>query len=224
MPDPSVPPAGPGRPKDPLKRGAILEAAKVLFLRDGYAATSMDAVAAQAGVSKLTVYSHFTDKETLFSAAVMARCEEQVPELFGELNRNLPAAELLLNVARGFQTLINSPESVGLHRLMVTLGTQDPQLSKTFFAAGPQRILQETERLLTRLNVSGQLQLSSPATAAEHFLSMIKGVSNFRLLVGCGEQPDPIGAEAHIRDVVALFMRAYRVDQAGVDGFGAGEA
>ena len=217
MPDSSVSSSGPGRPKDLLKRRAILDAAKTLFLRDGYAATSMDAVAAQAGVSKLTVYSHFTDKETLFSAAVMARCEEQVPELFAALNPDLPAGEVLLNVARGFQTLINSPESVQLHRLMVTLGTQDRQLSQTFFAAGPQRILQETERLLTRLHLSGQLQLSSPATAAEHFLSMIKGVSNFRLLVGCGERPDPISAEAHIRDVVALFMRAYRADQAGVD-------
>ena len=45
------------------KRQAILDAAKSLFLTHGYANTSMDAVATLAGVSKLTVYSHFTDKE-----------------------------------------------------------------------------------------------------------------------------------------------------------------
>jgi len=211
MPDSSVPPSGPGRPKDQAKRQAILTAAKELFVRNGYASTSMDAVAAEAGVSKLTVYSHFTDKETLFSAAVVARCEEQMPALFDELNRDLPAQTLLLNVARGFQTLINSPESIELHRLMVTLGTQDPKLSQIFFEAGPQRILNETERLLSRLEKTGQLRFDSPKTAAEHFLSLIKGACNFRLLVGCGELPDDATAEAHVQEVVGLFMRGYGV-------------
>jgi TetR/AcrR family transcriptional repressor of mexJK operon len=210
MPDRSATPSGPGRPKDPAKRHAILDAAKALFVRNGYASTSMDAVAAEAGVSKLTVYSHFTDKETLFTSAVLARCEEQMPELFVELNRDLPAQKLLLNVARSFQTLINSPESIELHRLMVTLGTQDPKLSQIFFAAGPQRIIQETERLLSGLEKTGQLKFESPRSAAEHFLSLIKGACNFRLLVGCGESPDPASAEAHVQEVVGLFMRAYK--------------
>ncbi|WP_426112087.1 TetR/AcrR family transcriptional regulator [Pseudomonas sp. DSP3-2-2] len=211
MPDTSLPPSGPGRPKDLAKRQAILDAAKNLFVRNGYASTSMDAVAAEAGVSKLTVYSHFTDKETLFSSAVVARCEEQMPELFFDLHSELPVETLLLNIARSFNRLINSPESIELHRLMVTLGTQDPMLSQTFFEAGPQRILQEMERFLARLEKTGELRFDSARTAAEHFLSLIKGTCNFRLLVGCGELPDDASAERHVRDVVGLFMRAYRV-------------
>ena len=62
--------AGPGRPKDLGKRAAILEAAKSLFVDQGYNGVSMDSIAAQACVSKLTVYSHFGDKETLFTEAV----------------------------------------------------------------------------------------------------------------------------------------------------------
>ena len=64
--------AGPGRPKDLAKRAAILEAAKQLFLEQGYQGVSMDQIAATAGVSKLTVYSHFGDKETLFAATITA--------------------------------------------------------------------------------------------------------------------------------------------------------
>ena len=105
---------GPGRPKDLAKRQAILEAAKVLFLSNGYASTSMDAVAAEAGVSKLTVYSHFNDKETLFTAAVVAKCEEQLPTLIYELTPETPVENVLLNIARGFHHLINSDESVNL--------------------------------------------------------------------------------------------------------------
>ncbi len=129
----------PGRPKDMAKRQAILEAAKILFLSNGYANTSMDAVALEAGVSKLTVYSHFTDKETLFTAAVMAKCEEQLPVMYFELPEGVPVETVLLNIGRRFHRLVNSKESVNLHRLMMTTGNQDVKLSQIFFEAGPMR-------------------------------------------------------------------------------------
>ena len=215
MPDnsltrPSLSASGPGRPKDLAKRQAILNAAKNLFVRNGYASTSMDAVAAEAGVSKLTVYNHFTDKETLFSAAVVARCEEQLPELFFEIPHGMPVEALLSKIGRGFYALINSPDSLALHRLMVALGSQDPKLSQIFFEAGPQRILLEMERFLTQIDKAGSLSIDKPNLAAEHFLCLLKGACNFRLLIGCGELPDEQEAEAHVQEVVSLFMRAYR--------------
>jgi TetR/AcrR family transcriptional repressor of mexJK operon len=193
-----------------VKRQAILDAAKVLFLSKGYANTSMDAVAAEAGVSKLTVYSHFNDKETLFSAAVMAKCEEQLPPLFFELPEGVAVETVLLNIARGFHQLINSDESVNLHRLMMTLGSQDPKLAQIFFEAGPQRMLQGMERLLSKIDESGVLRIDKPHNAAEHFFCLLKGAGNFRLLYGCGEPPVGEAAESHVREVVGLFMRAYR--------------
>ena len=79
LPPPAAQP--PGRPKDLEKRAGILEAAKDLFLARGFEATSMDAVAQAAGVSKLTVYNHFQDKDTLFLSAVKSKCEERLPHL-----------------------------------------------------------------------------------------------------------------------------------------------
>lgn len=208
MPDlPSTP--GPGRPKDLEKRRAILEAAKNLFIRHGYTGTSMDNIASEAGVSKLTVYSHFTDKETLFIEAVTACCEELLPDPYFEFNDNLPVADMLLPIARAFEHLINSPESLQLHRLMATLGIQDPVLSQTFFKAGPQRVLDGMQRFMIRADQSGQLQIPSPHSAAGHFLSLIKGIDHFRLLVGCCAERDPASVEAHVQEVVKLFVRAY---------------
>ena len=203
-------PNGPGRPKDLAKRQAILDAAKTLFLTHGYANTSMDAVASEAGVSKLTVYSHFNDKETLFSAAVVAKCEEQLPPLFFELPEGISVENVLLNIARGFHQLINSEKSVNLHRLIMALGSQDPNLSLIFFQAGPERMVQGMERLLTRIHETGALNIDLPRNAAEHFFCLIKGAGNFRLLYGCGEPLSEEASERHIQEVVALFMRAYR--------------
>lgn len=203
-------PIGPGRPKDLAKREAILEAAKALFLSLGYANTSMDAVAAAAGVSKLTVYSHFTDKQTLFGSAVMATCQTQLPELIFELPDGVPLDQVLLNIARGFQALISSDESVKLSRLIIALGSQDPGFGQFFYEAGPKRVLGEMEALLRSVAERGLLQIDNPLRAAEHFFCLIKGAPDYRLLLGCAPALSVEEAEVHVREVVGLFMRAYQ--------------
>lgn len=204
-------PATVGRPKDPAKREAILNAAKNLFLSKGYDGSSMDAIASEAGVSKLTVYSHFNDKETLFAAAVKSKCEEQLPQPFFEPASGSSIESVLLNIGRGFYHLVNSHESIELHRVMVAQANVDTKLSQMFLDAGPQRVMREMERLLALANQKQQLQVADQAKAAEHFFCLIKGNNNFRLLIGCGtELSTPETIEKHIQDVVALFMRAYR--------------
>jgi TetR/AcrR family transcriptional repressor of mexJK operon len=200
---------GPGRPKDPAKRKAILEAAKELFVRYGYDGSSMEAIAAEAGVSKLTVYSHFTDKETLFVEAVQAKCAERMPELFAEPPAGASLESLLLTLGRGFNQLINSPEAIALSRLMVAQGAGNPHLSQLFFEAGPQRVLDQMERLLEQARQQGKLKMDSPRRAAEHFLMLVQGCVHFRLLIGCESPPTEAEAEAHVREVVALFLRAF---------------
>ena len=205
-----LPPNGPGRPKDPAKRKAILEAAETLFLRNGYDGSSMDAIAAEAGVSKLTVYSHFTDKETLFAFAVKSKCEQQIPELLFELPDGVPIETVLLNIARGFHRLINSDESIELHRVLITHGAQNPKMSQMFYDAGPQRLIDGMEQLLTHATLRGQLQVSNPLMAADQFFCLVKGGCNFRLLIGCGIQQSEDELEAQVHATVDLFVRAYR--------------
>ena len=210
MTDKLLQPSGPGRPKDLSKRRAILDAAKGLFLRNGYDGSSMDAIAAEAGVSKLTVYNHFTDKETLFSAAIEAKCEEQLPELLFELPDDVPLESQLVEIARGFLTLVNSRESVEMHRMMMSLASQGSKLSQMFYEAGPKRIQEEMEVLLHKAAKRGLLRLDDPHLAADHFFSLLKGGAHFRLLIGCAEPLAGAAAERHAQESVQLFLRAYR--------------
>lgn len=205
-----LPPNGPGRPKDPAKRKAILEAAETLFLRNGYDGSSMDAIAAEAGVSKLTVYSHFTDKETLFAFAVKSKCEQQIPELLFELPAGVPIETVLLNIARGFHRLINSDESIELHRVLITHGAQNPKMAQTFYDAGPQRLIDGMEQLLKQATRAGQLHVDHPLMAADQFFCLVKGGCNFRLLIGCGTALLEAESEAHLQASIELFVRAYR--------------
>ncbi len=206
---PNDAPIGPGRPKDLAKREAILEAAKTLFLSLGYANTSMDAVAAAAGVSKLTVYSHFTDKQTLFCSAVMATCQIQLPDLLFEYPEGAPVDEVLLTIARNFQALISSDEAVKLSRLIMAQGSLDPSFGEYFYEAGPKRVLAGMEALLRGANERGLLRIDNPLRAAEHFFCLVKGAPDYRLLLGCAGPLEGDEAEAHVREVVGVFIRAF---------------
>lgn len=203
-------PAGPGRPKDLEKRAAILDAAKRLFPLHGYEGVSMDAIAAEAGVSKLTVYNHFRDKESLFSEAVTCRCEELLPQaLFERGLEAAPIGPLLGEIGRRFVALVSSEESVQLHRTLAARAMTDSRLAELFYAAGPRRTLTELEGLLRRAVAAGKLELPDPARAATHFFCLLKGELHSRMLLGCACQPSAEDIEAHISSVVELFLRAY---------------
>lgn len=198
-----------GRPKDPAKRTAILEAAKTLFLGQGFAGTSMDAVAKQAGVSKLTVYSHFSDKETLFSSAIEAECHNMLPVPIFELDPALPIRTTLINIGLAFLELIHNPEVIELQRLMGSLATQDPAMSRLFFEAGPQRTITAMENLVRNGNNTGRLQADNPKQAAENFFSLLQGCEHMRVIIGCNQPMTPDEARPHAEQVVDMFLRAY---------------
>lgn len=206
-------PAGPGRPKDLEKRQAILDAAKRLFPLHGYDGISMDAIAAEAGVSKLTVYSHFSDKETLFKEAIKARCEEQLPHERFELGPgNRPIRESLIDIGLAFRGLVNSDEAVAMYRMMAGQaagGGGESKLAQLFFEAGPRRTLDEFECLLRRAHASGALEVPEPIVAAEHFFCLIKGLCHMRVLIGCCEVPGEAETRAHVERAVDFFLKGY---------------
>lgn len=201
---------GPGRPKDLAKRKAILEAGKRLFPRYGYDRISMDAIAAEAGVSKLTVYSHFKDKGTLFAAAVKARCEEQLPSrAFAMPTASVPIASVLTTIAERFHALACSTDAMEMYRTMAARAPATDNLAQIFFDAGPKRTIDSLEQLLRKAHRAGKLNVPEPRTSAEHFFILVKGLAHMRALIGCAGLPTGEQAATHIASAVDLFLRAH---------------
>lgn len=202
---------GPGRPKDPEKRLAILEAAKALFPRHGFDGTSMDAIAAEAGVSKLTVYSHFHDKETLFVEAVRGKCQELLPDELFLPGAGLPIRQALLKIGRSFLALVSSEVAMNLHRMILADPRNGPKLGQMFWEAGPARITGSFRAFLDTAVAGGQLEIPDTQVAASHFLCLLKGAVNVRMLCCDGHGDDPAGHDReHVEQVVDFFLRAYQ--------------
>jgi AcrR family transcriptional regulator len=195
------------------KRAAILAAAKSLFIRNAFAGTSMDAIAADAGVSKLTVYSHFGDKDNLFREVIRARIQDLLPEDIYTYDPSRDIGDTLMKIAEAHMRVDCEPESVGTFRAILSDCRQgNPRYGKLLWEEGPGRMHQLMERLLQNAVDDGALDIPVVATASVQFFSLIKGDLLLRRLFACDECPiaGAKAIEAMACTGVETFLRAYR--------------
>ena len=209
-PSDAPPGAGPGRPKDLGKRASILDAAKRLFTLQGFEGVSMDAIATEAGVSKLTVYSHFGDKNALFGEAVKMHCEQGMPPALLADRPGQPIRTRLTEIATAFYAMISSPEAVAGHRILCSPQVMDTPLPQLFWEAGPRRVQAGFAALLDARVAAGELDIPDTALASSQFFTLLKGEPHARLVFGCGCSGEPHKtAEDHVEACVDMFLRAY---------------
>jgi AcrR family transcriptional regulator len=116
-----------------LKREQILQGATRVFLHHGYAGTSMDRVAAKAGVSKQTIYSHFQDKEGLFAALIERITTRQLQIDFGSEPFQGEPEFLLRRIAQGYlNAKMDDREYIDLLRLVVAESARFPELAQLY--------------------------------------------------------------------------------------------
>ncbi|HEY9738637.1 MAG TPA: TetR/AcrR family transcriptional regulator [Trichocoleus sp.] len=128
------------------KAEQILVGAMEVFLGAGYAGTSMDRVAAQAGVSKHTIYNHFSDKEGLFNALIERLVLRRFHIEFGcELPLEDPPEQVLRRLALILLNLREDPEYIAFFRLLIAESGRFPELAQLYY----QKVIQEGNRVLS---------------------------------------------------------------------------
>jgi AcrR family transcriptional regulator len=209
MTSPPVPAPKPqrGRPRDPERCRRILEAAQRHFDEHGLERASVDAIAADAGVSKMTVYSNFGSKDGLFQAVVRDRTVTVVADVPGAaLDPDQPEKALLVVGAR-FIALARG-DALGAMRAVYGVAGVQPEACRAFYKDGPERVNGELAAYLRRANSAGTLKVRNPLQAADLFLSMFLGSGHIRGLLKL-EMPDAREDKALLREAVRVFMAAY---------------
>ena len=198
-----------GRPPDPERYRRILEAACSHFRAHGLARANVEAIAADAGVSKMTIYSHFQSKEGLFEAVVRDRTGRVVGGISSAeaLDPKKPR-QALLAIGEQFLTLARDEGELGQFRsLYGTAGTQ-PQACQAFYRQGTDRLIGDLAVYLRRANAAATLTVQHPRQAADLFMATFLGDGHIRGLL----MLDPLNAQqnrALLRETVRVFMAAY---------------
>jgi TetR/AcrR family transcriptional regulator, mexJK operon transcriptional repressor len=195
------------------KRRAILEAATTAFLRNGYRGTSMDEIAALAGVSKQTVYKHFADKERLFSEIVIGTVNEASDQVHAEVLNLEESGDLeadLRGLARRELALVMQPRVLQLRRLVIGEAGRFPELGRTFYERGPGRTIAALAEAFQRLAAQGKLQLDDPSLAAAHFNWLVVSIPlNQAMLLGDDAALAPSELDRYADAGTRAFLAAY---------------
>src|SRR5262245_9488893 len=169
--------AGP-RADDPRvvrTRAAVVEAARTLFLRQGYAGTTMEEIAAVAGLTKRTLYNNYGGKDVLFTqivVGVIAYAEEFARGLHEEFTVGITAANLrdsLHNLGRRLALRIVHPEVIALRRLLIGEAREFPALATEYFDRAPGQVLEALASGFAHLGRVGLLRVTDPEQAAAQF-------------------------------------------------------
>jgi AcrR family transcriptional regulator len=198
------------------KHRAITDAARTVFGRDGYVRTSIDAIAAEAGVSTRTIYNHFDGKEQLFSG-VLHESATQVADGFMEtVERDLTGADLerdLVALGRAFAAQgTDFPEHFAMVRQIRAEAPHfPPAVIDAWQQAGPLRVQAEVARRLQQLADRGLLRIGDPSRAAIHFSALVTA----GILVRPYDSPAPSDRETHgiVAAGVDAFLNGYSAGQ-----------
>ncbi len=163
---------GTGRPE---KRKAITQAATTVFGREGYVRASMDAIAAEAGVSKRTVYNHFADKETLFLSVALQNSAELTETIRALMAKHLDRVVDLRRDLAGFavdraRAVLSAGEHGALGRaIRAEVANIPADVLEAWLEAGPVASLRDLAAHFEVLAGRGLLMVEDPALAAEQY-------------------------------------------------------
>jgi TetR/AcrR family transcriptional regulator, mexJK operon transcriptional repressor len=207
-------------PRVVRSRAAVVEAATTLFLEKGYAGTTMEDIAAVAGLTKRTVYNNYTEKAALFTqimADAIAYAEEFASGLPAHFAAGLTAVALpaaLHDLGRTLALGILRPEVIALRRLLIGEARAFPELAAEYFTRAPGRVIAALASGFDHLSGQGLLQVPDAKRAAEQFAYLVVGEPLDRAIL-VGRMPSNAHVIACARDGVETFLARYGVAAGG---------
>lgn len=199
-----------GRPKDLIKRAAILDAARDLFFKHGVMPVTIDAIARKANVSRVTVYAHFGDKQTLFREVIKRQATTLADAVafppMGSSNITDLRNELTA-FGKTFVHFLSRPDIKAWNRLRQEEARNYPDLAKTF-NQGASVVMHTLAARLDAAQKRHQLKVPDSESAARQLIGML---ASFDVCSAIGYHQSQTAAmiAKHVEDCVAAFLRAY---------------
>jgi AcrR family transcriptional regulator len=183
---------------------AILDAAIAAFLADGYAATSIEAIAKSCGVAKRTIYARWTGKPALFKA-VLERLIARWLSDTSDWNEAATLQAALDQAASRILAVALTPEAIALNRLLIAESARFPELPMLMHQAGAGEGTARIDALLRRAVSAGTIPPQDTLFAAEQFFHILLAGPQRRAM-GLGRPLDEMQTRVWQNQAVALFL------------------
>ncbi len=185
----------------------ILDAALTVSAALGYSGTTMDAVAAEAGVTKPTLYSYFPSKESLFQAMMLGK-RDLMLDVFDHPSRKGMVADLL-NFAWTYADTVMRPDMLSLARLIIGEVSRFPEIGRAYQASGPDHLLRGIMRYLEDQRDAGRLHFDDAELAAQDLWGLILSAPRTQALYMPDAAPGRDTLTRYITNGLRVFLKAY---------------
>lgn len=205
-----------GRPQvrpDDETRGLIYEAARHAFAENGYAATSMEAVARRAGVSTKTLYRLIPNKAALFEGMVTDRLDRTLASVDLRAIDHAEIEEALYAALLACADLTLDEEVIALQRMVLQETGKTSDLGVMFYRNGIARITTALAEWLRTQQARGLIELDNVEEAAGMLLGMVASAPRRAAMFGSVPLPPRSMIEARVRRCAALFLRGCRAER-----------
>lgn len=197
-----------GRPKsgtEAERNDYLLDQALALFMREGYANTSIAKIAAAAGVSTRTIYERYKNKADLMLASVERLVETDISELQGIENlEQMSCRDGLIALGENLMAKVMQPDMISFYRMGVAEAMHFPELNERMEAAVPKRIQTVIADYLRLHSEADGLLTQDFERAAALFLEMLFAEPRHKALFGHLEAD--WNSRAHVVFVVQVFL------------------
>ncbi|HEX4097570.1 MAG TPA: TetR/AcrR family transcriptional regulator [Caulobacteraceae bacterium] len=189
-------------------RSEILQIAGDMFLAEGFAGTSMSAIAVRLGGSKGTLYNYFESKEELLEAFVRENCTRFWETVFSFAGDGAGVRQLLTNVGEAFLRQLDR-DVIRFVRVLIGEAERIPELTRVFWEAGPQAKATLLAERLEEAKARGEFDAADCQLAARQFIALIRGQFYFERLLNLEGSTNQAAVRVDIAASVDLFLKAY---------------
>lgn len=196
-----------GRPRDPAKYGAIVEAARAAFFARGFHAATIEDIAQAAGVSKVTVYSRFGDKETLFEEVIRVESSRMAAVFDDGLSAGRCLEERLNDYGMALMGFLFSEDHLAVDRVLMNEIAALPRLAERFYQAGPELCIGRLAAVLDEASAKGEIEIDGGWLAAEDLCGLWKGLSDMGVKLGLEPAPSHQAIQARVERATRLFLK-----------------
>lgn len=204
-------PSKPGRPPSRQKYEAILDAAKHDLITKGFSDTSIEGIAESAGVSKVTVYKWFGNKNAVYEAIVRREADAMLDRIRAhrETGEEGDLAKALEHFGLTLLGYLTKEDSIKFDNMIATECVRSPELTRHFFLAGPKRMHDELKAILSSSAARSQLAIADLDRAAGDLIGLWRGFHEIEERFGWKSPPDPEEVQERVRRGVKVFFKIY---------------